>query len=432
MTRIKRIDLIIWVVMVLIAMAVTYVGSGANEPVRLIRLAAGASDTFAYRVAEDLKPLFERHGPYKVIFVEAANSGEAAGLLRENKADLAIMAPAAMADDGGWVAVAPLASLHVHLIAPRENGVTSLMKIPAEQLDTGSPGSDSAILAFDLRKQLGLVRRDALLIDNVQPGPSAKYTLRVEHPLEAGLAPLLNRKDRVLMPFRDAHALAARDGQWSVSRLPAGIHAYPENQQPDSEIQTLATPLVLAASTDIPATDALSVKDVMSSPAAKALVERLGGALTAKAWDALPKPTAFMDDQVSYERLLEQMLVWWIEHLQVIVIGLLFVILILLQLNWWTRRREHLREQSIRLEAEKAMQELLRIEQRVDIETAMADLVQLRMDLNECKSRLLKRLMGTALMGSPLMLGFLSQWSIVDTRLALTLNAYRPAGKGMS
>lgn len=432
MTRSKKLDVMIWIVMVLVAVAVAYLGAGGKEGVRILRLASGVPGTLSSSVAGELKSVLERHGPYKVVFVESANSVEAAALMREGKADLALMAPAALADTGGWVALSPVASLHVHLVSPRENAAVSLMRIPTDQLDTGSSGADSAILAFSLLKQLGLIRRDALLIDAIQAGKSAKYALRVEHPLELGLATLLNRKDKALVTFKDAPALAARDGQWVVSRLPAGIHAYPDNQQPEADIMTLATPLVLAASEDISDTQAINLRDILSSPPATALFERLGGNQTLSAWHSLPKPGVFAADAVSFGHVLERALVWWIEHIQVTITVVLFLLLIILQRNWWNRRRDSLREQAIRGEAEKALQELLRIEQRLEHETAMSDLVQLRLELNECKTRLLKRMSGTPLMGSALMLGFLAQWGIVDARLAMTLQAYRPAvGKGL-
>ncbi len=429
MTQSKKMDLMTWLALALVALAVVYLGSGANEPAQVLRVAVGKTGTFSANAGDALRQVLERQGYFKVVFVEVANSVEAAGSVREDKADIALMAPAAVPDSQGWVGLSPLASLYAHWVSPRDQSQRSLMRVPAEQIYSGDAGSDSMLLSFALRKRMELVRQDALLVDNIQPAGSARFALMVDHPLSPTIATRLRKSDQQLTALRESSALAMRDGQWVVSRLPAAIHAYTDNQQPENDVTTAATPLVVVTTEDLSPTMAARIVEIMDSSAARSLLKRLGADDTAPVWDSLPHHAAVGGNVLTYEQLIERELAWWFERKDLVATVLLFAVLLLLQSRWWISRRKALRDEAVTSDTDKAFQELLRIEQRMDVETDIGELQQLRLDIQALKAKVLKSMAGTSLMGSPLMLGFLSQWTIVDQRLLLITSAYRPAGK---
>lgn len=401
-------EMIAWIAIFAIGLAVILVGIQSSGGQSVLRLAAGPQDSFQHQAGLELKRLIERSTPYQVVLAHHDDSMAGQRLLLEGKVDAALLAPAALSGGIKAVAAAPVGSLYAHLLLDRKSKATSLYQLQPEEIGMGGAGTDQPALGRSILRALGVEAPNALLAEGEGKAPGNAH-LVVDHFLDSSWPQLLSGDRYRLATLREATAVSLNDPLWVPATIPAFIHSKPEYQLPAEPTATLATPLVLAV---LPETHADLVADLvalLNGPEGRALMERFHQPATEQAWQLLAKHAAAGGEALPVRELLRQELAWWLEHKLLVALILAGLALILWQTRNLRKSRRLAQVEALRRDVEGMLSQLLTYEQRARTEVDLRGLHQLLDEVNHLKIRGSKLMLGTELARDPILVVFHQQ-----------------------
>lgn len=415
-----------WVAIFGVAIAIVLVGAQSGGDSGVLRLAVGPKDSFQQEAGEALKRLLERRTAYQVTLVHSEDSLGAQQLLLDRKADVALLAPAAVPEGQQWVAVAPVASLFAHVLVDAKLKNQSLYEFKPEQISVGDAGSDSAALGLSILQAMELAPAASMTLDDSTRPANGAAMLITDHFSGPGWKALLADERYRLLTLREAAAVNVKAPLWVSATLPAYVYSYATRQLPDTPVGTLATPLVMATLFDAPPTLITELSVVMNSAEGQALAARFHQAASANAWQLLPKHAAVGGEALPVRELLREELAWWLQHKALVLLIVAAVLLVILQTRNLRTSRVLLREKVITQQIETMLQQLLSMEQRARTDNDLRSLYQLVDEVNHMKSQGSKLILGSSLIHDSLLTNFHQQCNHVGAMLEKRLRG-KPA-----
>lgn len=410
-----------WIAIFVVALAIIVIGVQSGGQGTTLRIAVGPKAGLQHHIGEDLKRLIERRTPYQVVLVEGEDSQAIQHLLLDRKADVALLAPAALAGSQQWVGVAPIASLFAHVVVDKKNVAGSLYDVKAGEISLGEPESDTYALGLSILQGLELAPKQDMSLSNDLRPSRGNVNIITDHFSASQWQGLLADARYKLLPLREAAALHVKDPLWVIASIPAYVHSFAGTQLPADEVTTAATPLVLTTLSDAAPTLIAELSTVIASAEGQALRSRFHQPATESAWQLLPKHAAVGGDALPVRELLREELAWWVQHKFMVLLILLGVGLVILQTRNLRQSGVLARETKVSKEIEGMMGQLLTIEQRARTDHDLRALYQLLDDVNQLKLRGSKLILGTALMHDPLLMSFHQQcnhvMSVLERRL---------------
>lgn len=398
-----------WVAIFVVALAIIIIGVQSGGEGTTLRLAVGPKAGFQYQAGDALKRMIERRTPYQVVLVEGEDSQAVQHLLLDRKADFALLAPAALAGTQQWVGVAPVASLFAHLLVAPKSSISSVYEVKPGEISLGDTEFDSHALGLSILQGLDLApKQEMSLSDDLRPKTN-DVNLVTDHFSAPQWKELFTGSRYRLMPLRETSALHVKDPLWVLATIPAYVHSFSGNQLPGNDINTAATPLVLATLPDSSPVIITEVATVMASAEGQALQARYHQLATESAWQLLPKHAAVGGDAVPVRELLREELAWWVQHKTLMLLILLGLALVIIQTRNLRQSRSLAQKNRVAEEIESMLAQLLTIEQRVRTDNDLRAIYQLLDDVNQLKVRGSKLMLGTALIHDPLLMSFHQQ-----------------------
>lgn len=419
-------EMVLWTSIFAIAIAIIAVGVRDGGDSHVLRLAIGPKDSFQDQLGQDIKALIERRTPYRVSLIHSRDSQSAQQLLLDKKADLAVLAPAALHGSQQTVTVAPLASVHAHLMIETKSTNTSLFQVGVDEIGLGEPGSDSVALGLSLLEALGLANTQGLRLNDDTPMGHQTMLLTTDHVAAPQWNTLLQDARYRMLSLREAAAIVSRHPLWAHATVPAYVHAFPGQQLPETDISTVATPAVMALLKDAPAVLATELSGVMNSPEGHALSVRYGAEATRSVWNLLPKHNALGGDALPVREQLQQELAWWIQHKTMAMLIILGVVLLGIQTRVISNSRRDVAVKNVTEQVEKLLDQLIHMEQRARTDNDLRALYQLQEEVNHIKLQGCKLMIGSPLTRDPLMGNFQLQCQLVMTVIEKRLSGRPP------
>lgn len=395
-----------WVAIFMVALAIVIVGVKNSGEEGTLRLAIGPQASFSERVAVDLKNLLERRSNYKVTLVNTDNSLAAQRLLLDQKADMALLAPAALPDAQPWVAVAPLASLYAHLMVDAKAANTTLYSFKAGEIGMGESGSDAFALGQSILDALAIAPKRELTLNDSQIAAKGPATLITDHFSSPQWSDWMANGQYKILPLREAAAVTVKQPLWVSASIPAFVYSSPAAQMPTEQTATAATPLLLAAMPDLSAEMVATVAAILNSNEGSALTKQFNQSATDEVWQRLSKHAAIGGDELPLREVFRQELAWWMQHKTLVLLVLLAVVLVAYQTLNLRRSRAQAQQHIVTQEIASLLAQLLTLEQRARAEQDLRSLNQVFDDVNNLKLRGSKMILGSELVHDPLFNAF--------------------------
>lgn len=410
-----------WIAIFVVALTIIIIGMQSGGQGTTLRLAVGPKESFQHQAGEALKRMIERRTPYQVVLVEGDDSQAVQHLLLDRKADLALLAPAALAGSQQWVGVAPVASLYAHLLVAAKSSVASVYEAKPAEISLGDAASDTQALGLSILQGLDLApKQEMSLGDDLSP-TTGDINIVTDHLSASQWKTLLAASRYHLLPLREASALHVKDPMWELATIPAYVHSFSDGQLPTNDVNTAATPLVLVTLPDTSSVMVAEIASVMASAEGKALQARYHQFATENAWQLVPKHAAVGGDALPVRELLREELAWWVQHKTLVLLILLGLALVIMQTRNLGKSRSLAQKNRVSEEIESMLAQLLSIEQRARTDNDLRALYQLLDEVNQLKLRGSKQMLGTALMHDPLLMCFHQQcnhvMSVLERRL---------------
>lgn len=410
-----------WVAIFVVALAIIIIGMQSGGEGTTLRLAVGPKESFQHQAGEALKSMIERRTPYQVVLVEGEDSQAVQHLLLDRKADLALLAPAALGGSQQWVGLAPVASLYAHVLVSAKSSVASLYEVKADEISLGNADSDARALGLSILQGLDLAPKQEMSLGGDLAPTIGDVNVVTDHFSASQWKDLLAPSRYRLLPLREVSALHVKDPRWVLATIPAYVHSFSSGQLPVNDINTAATPLVLATLPDASSVVVAEIASVMASAEGKALQARYHQLATESAWQLLPKHAAVGGDAVPVRELLREELAWWVQHKTLVLLILLGLALVIMQTRNLGKSRSLALKNRVAEDIESMLAQLLSIEQRARTDNDLRALYQLLDEVNQLKLRGSKQMLGTPLIHDPLLMCFHQQcnhvMSVLERRL---------------
>ena len=200
------------------------------------------------KFARELTPYLTEQTGHDVQLQTTRGSVENAALLREGKADLAILQAGAV-DMVGLVALAPLYPDVVHVIVRHGRGIRSIKDLAGRSVSLGPGDSGMRKSAADLLDHYGITidqlkNTDAYFLD-LKKNPTLEAAIVTTGFLNPDLIELLDGGKFRILPVRDAEALSLRSAYFSLIRIPRGL--YSKSPAVPAELLTTVTSVAFLA-----------------------------------------------------------------------------------------------------------------------------------------------------------------------------------------
>lgn len=403
-------EMVAWVAIFVVALAIILVGVENGGDTGTLRLAVGSKDSIQLQAGEALKRLIERRTSLQVALVQGEDSSSLQRLLLDRKADVALIAPAALSDGQQWVGIAPVGSLFAHVLVDSKLTASSIFDLKGAVINVGSQSGDSYSLGLSILQDLGLASRKEMSMKDDPRANTGVANIITDHFASPLWSPLLENGRYRLMGLREAAAVAARDPLWVPAKIPAFVYSSAAGQWPATELGTIATPLVMAGLPDASKSLMAELASALNSSEGRALRERFNQSATEVAWQWLPKHSAVGGDALPIKELLRDEIAWWVEHKLLVGLVLLGGLLVAWQSRNVKISRALTQSRQVTDEIETMMSQLLGIESRVRAETDLRVLYQFLDDVEQMKMRGSKRILSSAmLVQDPLLFTFQQQ-----------------------
>lgn len=395
-----------WIAIFSVALAIVIVGVKNSGEEGTLRIAIGPKDSFSEQAAVNVKQLLERRSGYKVTLINGDNSIAGQRLLLDKKADLALVAPAALPEGQPWVAVAPVASLYAHLLVDAKAANNSLYSFKAGEIGMSETNSDVYNLGQSILDALAIAPKRELTLSDNQPVVKGPASLITDHFSSPRWSELLANGSYKILPLREVSAVTVKQPLWVSATIPAYVYSNPAAQIPTEQITTAATPLLLAALPDLSPETVASVVAILNSSEGRALTSQYNESATDEVWQRLPKHAAIGGDALPVAEVFRQEVAWWMQHKTLVILVLLAVSLVIYQTLNLRRSRAAAQQQYVTQEIASLLAQLLSLEQRARAEQDLRSLNQLFDDVNNLKLRGSKMILGSELVHDPLFNAF--------------------------
>jgi TRAP transporter TAXI family solute receptor len=268
------------------AAAAVIVACGVNwytsreQPLRVIRIAAGKSGGLYYKIAHHIaKRLHERTG-WTVSVIETPGTEANIDRLRNNDAELALIQTVSSTPEG-LAGIAPLYPEILHFIARKGKGIQSPKDLEGRRVALGLKGSSmrqsslAVITHFDVEK----VKDDKEYFDVLATDKELDAALVTTGWMNPTLVELLQSGKFELIGIDDADGLAMRHPWLTATTIPRGL--YPgKSPVPPAPVRTVAVTALLVGRSD--ASDRL-VRESLAAVYETDLQSSFPGVLSARA-----------------------------------------------------------------------------------------------------------------------------------------------------
>lgn len=410
MKRFSLRELIAWTAIVVVALAIIWVGLAKTDEGGTLRLALGPDGTVSHQLGLAVKRLVEDQTGYRVVLATGDNSTDRQHMLLNGQVDLAVLAPEALPAKAAWSAVAPLGSLYTQLMG--NSGGQGLLDHDQLSINLGPAHSDSEVIGQRVLKALGVDPRN---------DTTAGIALLTDGLTGATVAQRLQQGAQKLHSISGAAAASLHLPLSRPAAIPAHIYSAGSFQAPDNNILGLATPVVLATQPDASGTMVRAVAKALQSPQAQATLVRFQPGVVAPLWPLLPANAALNDSDQSLRDLLRGQLVWLLDNKWLVLLVIVVLVLVDGQVRYIRNRREKQQRGEKLAELDHLIDQVIALERQARTLQNVQELTQIREELAHLKARGSRLLLGSPLINEPVAQVFYGlchqAWAAVEGRL---------------
>jgi len=384
-------EYISWIILFALLIAIVFYGYRLSTEQTLLRLGTGPEGSVTHQLGEQVKRAVEIHSRYQMKLVARAGSRQNASALLTNTADLAIVAPAALADRSSLSSLSALGYGYAHLIVPAGLDARMPRDFSSLSLAAGTPDSDDWFLAKDFLGAAGLQESVALTstaLDSVGENTGA-YVLT--HRFDERLQALFAGGNFQLSNMASLGAVMVTEPLYQPAEFALGTYTALNRLVPAASQATLRTPLALMVRDSASRELVYRIMAVLTQPRTREALAPFGfdDALLHSNLPALvshPAALEYLDPETVWD-LLEGVTRWLMEYRWLLLLVLLASALAVHR--WLDSKR--FRQQQLLQEREHALQKLiadvLKIEEAQRMERDWKRLEQHRRDISVLKKR---------------------------------------------
>lgn len=403
---------LIWTGLVVVALAIIFVGLAGTSTSNILRIAVGTETPMQVQLAEDLQRLIESETRYRVRLVETASAREAQERLLDQKVELALLTPSALAGGQPYVTLGGIASQFAQATAPA-NGQFAL---GPGSLVAATGSDDSELMAGSLARGLSIslnADADASLLVGLLRDQT------VANQLAAG---------QTLKPIPGHRAFALANPLWQSARLPAGVYLTGTGAAPETALATLATPVMLASLPELTDGVVAELATALESGLGQVIRQRYQAWASAQVWPLLPQHRVLNTKSRDWNQIVREHWAWWLDHKLLLVLVILGAVLVCAQGLTWRNLRQNQRRGLLERELGGLIDQLVAIDQQGRRETDLRVILQLEDDISHLKVRGTRLIVDQGYLNEPIVVVFYSQCEAVRSYLNSRLRAREQYG----
>lgn len=398
---------LIWTGLVLVALAIISVGLAGTGTSNTLRIAVGTETSMQVQLAEDLQRLIESETRYRVRLVETASAREAQEQLLDQKVELALLTPSALAGGQPYVTLGGIASQFAQVTA-LANGQFAL---GPNSLVAATGSDDSELMAGNLARGL-----------SISLNADADASLSVGLLREDAVASQLSA-GQTLRPIPGHRAFALANPLWQTAQLPAGVYLTGTGAAPEQELATLATPVMLASLPELADGVVVDLATALESGLGQVIRQRYQAEASAQVWPLLPQHRVLTAQARDWNQILREQWAWWLDHKLLLGLVVLGLLLLFAQGLVWRQLRQRQRRGLLERELGGLIDQLIAIDQQGRYETDLRVILQLEDDISHLKVRGTRLIVDQGYLNEPIVVVFYSQCEAVRSYLNSRLRA---------
>lgn len=398
---------LIWTGLVVVALAIIFVGLAGTGTSNTLRIAVGTETPMQVQLSEDLQRLIESETRYRVRLVETTSAREAQERLLDQKVELALLTPSALASSQPYVTLGGVASQFAQVTVPA-NGRFALG--PDSQVAARGFG-DSELLVGSLARGLGI---------SLEAGADASLLVGllredvVADQLAAG---------RTLQPIPGHRAFALANPLWQTAQLPVGVYLTGTGAAPEQELATLATPVILASLPELADEVVADLATALESGLGQVIRQRYQAQASAQVWPLLPHHRVLTIQARDWNQIVREQWAWWLDHKVLLGLVVLGLLLLIAQGLIWRNLRSRQRRSLLERELGGLIDQLVATDQQGRRETDLRMILQLEDDISHLKVRGTRLIIDQGYLNEPIVVVFYSQCEAVRSYLNSRLQA---------
>lgn len=392
---------LIWTALVVVALAIIFVGLAGTSSNNILRIAVGTETPMQVQLAEDLQRLIESETRHRVRLVETTSAREAQERLLDQKVELALLAPSALAGSRPYVTLGGIASQFAQATAPGNDPFV----LGPDSLVAAGGSDDSGLMAGSLARGLGIgvdVGADTSLLVGLLRDQA------VADQLTAG---------RTLQPIPGHRAFALANPLWQPAQLPEGVYLTGTGAAPEQELATLATPVMLVSMPELADGVVAELATALESGLGQVIRQRYQAQASAQVWPLLPQHRVLSTQALDWNQVVREQWAWWLDHKLLLGLVILGLVLLIAQGLTWRNLRRRQRRGVLERELGGLIDQLVVIDQQGRRETDLRVILQLEDDISHLKVRGTRLIVDQRYLNEPVVMVFYSQCEAVRSYL---------------